>query len=256
MTSTPRLVNLTAAFLSALALTACSGTLTGPSVAPAAPAASLAIETNAVWHLQSMTNANGALQIIEDPGLFTLMLTDAGKVAAQVDCNRASGGYTISGSTLSMGPLASTKAYCGATLLAERSTYRVSTETVKDTTTLVWSRPTMMALANRYPRIRDNALWIASDYLDWYLAAHIALSCQTASQRLAGVLVSMAPLLGRSVPGGLELDVTNEELASAAHITSFTASRLLSEWHRQRAVIKRRGRVVLVAPDRLIRLSA
>jgi len=144
----------------------------------------------------------------------------------------------------------------GATLLAERSTYRVSTETVKDTTTLVWSRPTMMALANRYPRIRDNALWIASDYLDWYLAAHIALSCQTASQRLAGVLVSMAPLLGRSVPGGLELDVTNEELASAAHITSFTASRLLSEWHRQRAVIKRRGRVVLVAPDRLIRLSA
>ena len=63
MTSTPRLVNLTAAFLSALALTACSGTLTGPSVAPAAPAASLAIETNAVWHLQSMTNANGALQI-------------------------------------------------------------------------------------------------------------------------------------------------------------------------------------------------
>jgi len=144
----------------------------------------------------------------------------------------------------------------GATLLAERSTYRVSTETVKDTTTLVWSRPTMMALANRYPRIRDNALWIASDYLDWYLAAHIALSCQTASQRLAGVLVSMAPLLGRSVPGGLELDVTNEELASAAHITSFTASRLLSKWHRQRAVIKRRGRVVLVAPDRLIRLSA
>lgn len=144
----------------------------------------------------------------------------------------------------------------GATLLAERSTYRVSTEAVKDTTTLVWSRPTMMALAARYPRIRDNALWIASDYLDWYLAAHIALSCQTASQRLAGVLVSMAPLLGRAVPGGLELDVTNEELASAAHITSFTASRLLSEWHRQRAVIKRRGRVILVAPDRLIRMTA
>ena len=66
----------------------------------------------------------------------------------------------------------------------------------------------------------------------------------------------MAPLLGRSVPGGLELDVTNEELACAAHITSFTASRLLSEWHRRHAVIKRRGRVVLVAPDQLIRMTA
>ena len=144
----------------------------------------------------------------------------------------------------------------GAALLAERSTYKVSTEAVRDTTTLVWSRPTMMALADRYPRIRDNALWIASDYLDWYVAAHIALNCHTAGQRLAGVLVSMAPLLGRAVPGGVELDVTNDELASAAHITSFTASRLLSEWHRQGAVIKRRGRVVLVAPDQLIRMTA
>jgi CRP/FNR family transcriptional regulator, nitrogen oxide reductase regulator len=144
----------------------------------------------------------------------------------------------------------------GASLLAERSVYRVSTEAVKDTTTLVWNRSTMLALAERYPRIRDNALWIASDYLDWYLAAHIALSCHSAGQRLAGVLVSMAPLLGRAVPGGVELDVTNEELASAAHITPFTTSRLLSEWQRQRAVIKRRGRVVLVAPDQLIKITA
>src|SRR5262245_48619750 len=114
MTSMPRLVSLTAAFLSALALTACGGTLTGPSVAPATPAASLAIETNTVWHLRSMTDAGGALQAIEDPSLFTLTLTDGGKISARVDCNRASGGYTISGSTVSIGPLASTKAYCGA----------------------------------------------------------------------------------------------------------------------------------------------
>jgi len=98
-----------------------------------------------------------------------------------------------------------------ATLLAERSEYRVSTETVKDTWTLVWNRGAIRALAERYPRIRENALWIASDYLDWYTAAHVALSCHTARQRLAGVLVSLAPVLGRAVPGGVELDVTNEE---------------------------------------------
>jgi len=144
----------------------------------------------------------------------------------------------------------------GATLLAEPSTYRMSTETVKDTSVMVWSRPAIRMLAERHPRIMDNALLIASDYFEWYLAAHIALSCQTARQRLAGVLVSLAPLLGRAVPGGIELDVTNEELASAAHITSFTASRLLNEWQRHRAVLKRRGKVVLLAPERLVRLSA
>jgi CRP/FNR family transcriptional regulator, nitrogen oxide reductase regulator len=144
----------------------------------------------------------------------------------------------------------------GATLLAEPSAYRVSTETVRDTCVLVWSRPAIRMLAERHPRIMDNALLIASDYFDWYLAAHVALSSQTARQRLAGVLVSLAPLLGRAVPGGVELDVTNEELASAAHITAFTASRLLNEWQRHRAVIKRRGKVVLLAPEHLVTLSA
>lgn len=144
----------------------------------------------------------------------------------------------------------------GATLLAERSEYRVSTETVKDTWVLVWNRPTIRTIAERYPRIMENALWTTSDYIDWLLAAHVALSCRTAPQRLAGVLVSLAPLLGRAVPGGVELDVTNEELASAAHITSFTASRLLNEWQRHRAVIKRRGKVILLAPAQLVRLTA
>jgi CRP-like cAMP-binding protein len=152
--------------------------------------------------------------------------------------------------------LAQGEIFGGATLLAERSVYRVSTETVKDTSVLVWSRPAIRTLAEQYPRIMDNALWVASDYFDWYLAAHIALSCQTARQRLAGVLVSLAPLLGRAVPGGVEFDVTNEELASAAHITPFTASRLLNEWQRHRAVIKRRGRVVLLAPEQLVTLTA
>jgi CRP-like cAMP-binding protein len=144
----------------------------------------------------------------------------------------------------------------GATLLAERSTYRVSTETVKDTSVLVWSRSAIRTLAGRYPRIMENALWIGSDYIDWLLAAHVALSSHTAPQRLAGVLVSLAPLLGRAVPEGVELDVTNEELAGAAHITSFTASRLLNEWQRHRVVIKRRGRVVLLAPKQLVALTA
>ena len=140
----------------------------------------------------------------------------------------------------------------GGALLAEPSTYRVSTETVKDTTALMWNRRTIRALAGRYPRILENALAIASEYLEWYTAAHVALSCDTAPQRLAGVLRSLAPLLGRAVPGGVELDVTNEELASAAHITPFTASRLLNEWQRHRAIIKRRGRIVLLASQPLV----
>jgi heat shock protein HslJ len=114
VTSTLRLVHLTSALFSALALAACGGTLTEPSAAPAAPPTSLAIETNAVWHLRSMAQPDGAIQPIEDSSLFTLMLSDEGNAAVQADCNRASGGYRITGRSVSIGPLASTKAYCGA----------------------------------------------------------------------------------------------------------------------------------------------
>jgi CRP-like cAMP-binding protein len=139
----------------------------------------------------------------------------------------------------------------GAALLADPSAYRVSTEIIRDASLLVWTRASIRALAARYPKIMENALSIVGDYLDWYIGAHLALSSQTARQRLAGVLVSLAPLHGRAVPGGVELDVTNEELASAAHITLFTASRILNEWQRRRAIVKRRGLVVLRAPERL-----
>ena len=46
--------------------------------------------------------------------------------------------------------------------------------------------------------------------------------------------------------------VRNEDLASAANITTFTASRIMSEWERARMVRKGRGRVLIPAPERLL----
>jgi CRP/FNR family transcriptional regulator, nitrogen oxide reductase regulator len=136
-------------------------------------------------------------------------------------------------------------------LLPNPSSYLVSTEIVKDSLLSVWDRATIQNLVARYPRLAVNALSTASDYLILYLAAHVALICDTARQRLARVIVNLARGIGQAVPGGVELDVTNEELANAANVTPFTASRLLSEWQRNGAVVKSRGKVMLRAPERL-----
>jgi len=48
------------------------------------------------------------------------------------------------------------------------------------------------------------------------------------------------------------LDITNKELANAANITPFTASLLISEWQRNRALVKRRGKILLQSPDWLL----
>ena len=88
-----------------------------------------------------------------------------------------------------------------------------------------------------------------------WIAAHGALVSDTARQRLASVLARIAKSIGRPVPGGVELQVTNEELASAANITLFTASRILNEWQAARALTKHRGRIILHSPRRLFRLT-
>ena len=53
----------------------------------------------------------------------------------------------------------------GSALLSIPLPYLVSTETLKDSSMLVWDRTTLRNLAARYPRVLENALLIASDYL-------------------------------------------------------------------------------------------
>lgn len=133
----------------------------------------------------------------------------------------------------------------GKTLLAKPSTYLLSSETVRECSMLVWDRVTIRSIAAQNPILMENALSTASDYLSWYLAAHVALICHSAERRLAGVLESLAGVIGQEVPGGVELDVTNEELANAANVTPFTVSRLLGAWRRHNVVKKSRGKIRL-----------
>jgi CRP/FNR family transcriptional regulator, nitrogen oxide reductase regulator len=139
----------------------------------------------------------------------------------------------------------------GLTVLSIRSSYLLSTETVTETSVLVWDRATIRGLIARYPRLLENALVGASDFVAWHLASQIALACHTARQRVAQVLVTLARTIGKKAPGGIALDITNEELANAANVTPFTASRLISEWRRNHAVVKRYGKLLLVSSEGL-----
>lgn len=140
----------------------------------------------------------------------------------------------------------------GSALLPRSADYLVSTEAVKNGCALVWDRAIIRRLAARHPRLLENALAIVSDYLDGYLAIHVSMTCHTARQRLAQVLVNLASGIGHRVPGGVELSVNNEDLANAANVTPFTASRLMSDWQRAGMLVKSRGKVLLRYPERLL----
>ena len=139
----------------------------------------------------------------------------------------------------------------GMTLLSHPSFYLVSTESLKNSDALVWDRTTIRALAAKYPRLLENALTTASEYLAWYLATHNALISRTPRERLARLLTCLAETIGERTLSGFEFDVTNEELANATNLTPFTVSRLLSAWQRDHTVEKRRGKIILRSLDRL-----
>ena len=138
----------------------------------------------------------------------------------------------------------------GAALVSRPSTYIVSTEAVRDSVVLLWDGPTIRALARRFPELLENAIFLAADYISWYVAAHAALTSKTAQERLAHVLLELAPSIGQKVAGGIELDVTNEELANSANITPYTTSRMVSEWQRSGAIRKHRGKIIIRSPER------
>ena len=98
-----------------------------------------------------------------------------------------------------------------ATLLSKPSRYQMGTEVLKDSRFLVRDRITIGHLTTRYPKLLQNVLFIAEVYFDWYLTAHIALTCDSARQRCASVLTNIGRAVGQKVAGGIELAITNEE---------------------------------------------
>ncbi len=64
------------------------------------------------WELQSFQIVSGPAQIVE-PGLYTADFTEDDRVSARADCNRCSASYAAAGTSLEIGVLACTRAYCG-----------------------------------------------------------------------------------------------------------------------------------------------
>jgi CRP-like cAMP-binding protein len=81
--------------------------------------------------------------------------------------------------------------------------------------------------------------------------SHLGLACHTGRQRVAQVLVTLVRTIGRETRGAVALYLTNGELANAANVTPFAVSRMISQWQRDRALVKRRGKVLLLSPERL-----
>ena len=70
--------------------------------------------TGITWKLRSIQRAGSVTVDIPMPERFTVLLSDDHRVVLRADCNTCTGRYELSGSNLSLEPLACTRAFCGA----------------------------------------------------------------------------------------------------------------------------------------------
>ena len=132
-----------------------------------------------------------------------------------------------------------------ATIVRAPARYLVTIEAIQEGSILAWDLAACQVLISRCPSLSKAVNWAVSKYLDSLIDMLSRCQLQTAEERLAQVLVESAGQLGHSGPEGIEVDLKNEEIALAAHISVFTAARNLSKWQRTGLLKKYRGKIVL-----------
>jgi CRP-like cAMP-binding protein len=136
--------------------------------------------------------------------------------------------------------------------LEEPLGYLGMAKSVRKTEILTWEHEVIRKLAKAYPRLPENALRTVLRYIALYAERHIRFVSRPAEERLACVLTSLGTRAGHMIPSGMEIEIKNEDLASLADISFYTATRFLKEWERKGAVKKSRGKVIIRCPEKLL----
>jgi CRP/FNR family transcriptional regulator, nitrogen oxide reductase regulator len=138
------------------------------------------------------------------------------------------------------------------TLPAHPLNYLGTAEAVDDCEAYVWEHASILRLALHYPRLAANSLRISLHYVAQFAERQISLASCSMEERLARTLTELGDRSGQATPGGVEVDVKNEQLASLADVNYFSTSKLLKKWQRMGAVKKSRGKVLIQCPEKLL----
>jgi len=72
------------------------------------------------WRLVRLESGDGTTAVPADPSRYTLEFDADGALSGQADCNRIHGRWTAAGTSMTLGPLAMTRAMCPPGSLSDR----------------------------------------------------------------------------------------------------------------------------------------
>ncbi len=134
--------------------------------------------------------------------------------------------------------------------------YQTTAKALKAATTLVWDTATFEALSERFPILRRNLAVILSGRLQEMEERYREISTERVASRLCSQLIRLHSQIGQPQPDGVEVTLSQHELAQLTGTTLFTVSRQLSQWEQQGIVRTRREAVVICNLPALIEFSA
>lgn len=123
---------------------------------------------------------------------------------------------------------------------------------VRETEVHVWPHGVIRRLMEKQPKLAENALRIALEYIRLCSDRHLALAFRSAESRLTRMLALVGTRQGQPAARGLEVQITNEDLASLADIGSYTASRILQRLQRRGALVKQRGKIFIRTWEKML----
>ena len=155
-----------------------------------------------------------------DPIKETLLLTDGRAKIMQLGENGSEVllRFTVPGEVI------------GELGLVPGSKHSSTAQALQDCKVLVWGAATFEAALERFPILQRNAERILARRLD---ELERRLATEMTSPRLAHALVLLIDQIGHKVNGHVEINVSQEALAKMTAMTSFTVSRLLTNWENQ-----------------------
>jgi CRP-like cAMP-binding protein len=157
-----------------------------------------------------------------------------------------------SGREVVLGILGTGDVFGLGSILAQPIEYMGTAESLERGEALVWTRDVVRQLADKHPQLSGNVLYIALRYAARFAERHERLLSRTAEQRLAHALMRLGSRTGTPSASGVDVRINNDQLASLADVSPFTASRLLKGWERNGTVNKARGSVRIVTPEKLL----
>jgi CRP-like cAMP-binding protein len=126
---------------------------------------------------------------------------------------------------------------------SQRGRQCATAQALKPSRVLLWDASVFESVSDRFPVLRRNIARILEERLRDMEERFREISTEKVASRLSSQLVRLAGQIGRREMEGIEVSLSQLELAQLTGTTLFTVSRLLSQWEQRGAVKTRREAV-------------